>query len=353
MPIVKLIAKSKSLAFKNAFLKRLPALPNVCLRIKLTQLVQILLVANLGLMAACSSGSSSTDNAVDTVNTASENDLAVVDTSIETTDPLPQSENDNDTNELPTTADPTSDPDLITGDQANDNNEPANTGDAMDSESPALEEPVAGDVPDTTTPPENTDADPVERSPIELFLDEIRLAAGDRVVELNRRFASGEEISNEQNACLGSYEPALGVQVTELDCTAADSGLSVYGSELILQQVELSSSDACQQSLSSGSLDSCELQRASIILPVIWVPIENPAPSQIGTIRPLPDAAFSYNTTENGILQINNRSNLFAPLLCEIDIESATLLTTEQTLGNCRSQINELTSRLFEFRQGT
>ena len=324
--------------------------------------LKLLAVINFALLAACGSGGSSTEApaAGDVTDTVTESAMLsgnepVVITGNDATDPVSQPVTDTGTDaNAPTDSNQSQQNPTVTEDPTTDEvdvNDTNNATEATGGDNQNAEEPAEPDNANTVDAPVAADNNPVELSPIALFLEEIRLAAGDRVIEINQRFAGGENISPEENACLGTFEPGLGLQATALDCTDADSGLLIYESDLILQQVELLDTDACQLSLSISALDNCLLQQASMLLPVIWVPIENPAPSQIGTIRPLQDADIQYNTNNDGILQVSGRSNVFPPLFCEIDITTNALLTTDRTLGNCRSQINELSTRLFEFRQ--
>ncbi len=329
---------------------------------KLSNLLKLLIAANLLLLVACGSGGSGpTGTAADDVNnpvsdeSSAPNDPAVVVTGNNTSDPITQTPAESDAGTDTDTPQPPTDPIVIDepgSDNPSEPTEPAEENAADGGNDSTTSEPVTANNGNTVDQPADVANDLAESSPIELFLEEIRLAAGDRVIAINQRFAGGEDIPAEENACLGSFEPGLGMQVTQLDCTEADSGLLIYGSDLILQQVELSDTDSCQLSLSNSVLDNCLVQQASVILPVIWIPVENPALSQIATIRPLPDADIQFNSNNDGILTITNRSNLFPALFCEVNIASGVLLTTDRTRGNCRSQINDLTTRLFEFRQG-
>ena len=191
-----------------------------------------------------------------------------------------------------------------------------------------------------------------ESSPVGLLLDEIRLAVGDPLLALNARLSGGEFLDTDENNCLGTFDPATGQQLTQLNCAANETSLSVYASDLQLISGQFSDSADCQSAISEGNVNACRLESASMLLPIVWIPAANPAPSQIGTVFPLQGAGFEYNLSADGILVIQNMSALFQPFHCEINIDSGSLITTDATVGNCRSEVSRLTGRLFDLRVG-
>jgi len=209
------------------------------------------------------------------------------------------------------------------------------------------------------TDEDNSDASPpteepvgVETSPVGLLLDEIRLAVGDPLLGLSERLAGGELLDTDENNCLGSFDPAIGQQLTQIDCAADETSLSVYDSDLQLISGQFRDTAECQISISEGNVNACRLESASMLLPIVWIPVANPAPSQIGSITPLQGAGFEYNLSADGILVMENMSNIFLPFRCTINIDSGSLITTDDTVGNCRSEVTRITGRLFDLRVG-
>ena len=226
--------------------------------------------------------------------------------------------------------------DIADIDDGDGEGEPADITDEDTSEaSPPVEEPVN-----------------VETSPVGLLLDEIRLAVGDPLLTLSARLAGGELLDTDENNCLGSFDPAVGQQLTQIDCAADETSLTVYDSDLRLISGQFSDTAECQSAISEGNVNGCRLESASMLLPIVWIVAENPAPSQIGTPIPLQGAGFEYNLSADGILVIQDMTNLFRPFRCTINIDSGSLITTDATIGNCRSEVTRITGRLFDLREG-
>ncbi len=209
------------------------------------------------------------------------------------------------------------------------------------------------------TDEDNSEASPpieesinAESTPVGLLLDEIRQAVGDPLLSLNARLAGGELLDTDENNCLGSFDPAIGQQLTQIDCAADETSLSVYASDLQLISGQFSDTAECQSAISEGNVNGCRLESASMLLPIVWIPVANPAPSQIGSITPWQGAGFEYNLSADGILTLQDMSNIFQRFHCVINIESGSLITTDATVGDCRSQVARITGRLFDLREG-
>ena len=210
-----------------------------------------------------------------------------------------------------------------------------------------------------STPPievaDSTTDQPVETAeltPIGLLLEEVRLAASDPVNTINSTLLTGATLTPAQNDCLGTFDPAIGEQLTQIDCAPFDTSVSVFDSELQAIAVTLDPSFDCQASLLEGQTDNCTLSSADLLLPVIWVPIENPAPSQIGTVTPIDGARFEFNLEGNGRLIFENVSNIFPAFRCEVDINGGFLVETDQRRGNCEAETSRLINQLFDLRTG-
>ena len=203
-----------------------------------------------------------------------------------------------------------------------------------------------------------------ESSPVELLMGEIQLAAIDPVFQLNRKLQSGESLTELESNCLSDFDPANGQVLDSIECPAEADGASVYGSDLQIYSTTLISTEACEQFLAAASsnseqsidavsTNSCNLETAELLLPVIWIPLENSPPSQIATVMPLQGAAISYNRDGNGRILLQSVSDLFVPYSCEIDLLTMALTDEALAAGDCRQQVDRLIGRLFSLRTGT
>lgn len=307
------------------------------------------------LIVACSSsgGSAAVDDALDdpsslideqSVVTSGDEDLSAPE------DVLPQTENQDD--DLPA---------------AQAELEPTEPDSSTPSESNTSTAPDALEPPAETNSNTVTEAPPpdVELSPVELFLDEIRIAAASPLLDINRKLQTGIELNAQENNCLDGFDAATGQALTSIDCAVDEngnvSGVNIYNGEFEVTQSQLSgtASDVsaglentnCEQSLFNDHTDACQLAAAEILLPVKWVSVgDGMQPGPIASISPIQGAAISYNQNADGLLVMQNVSDLFINFYCEIDIATASLTDTALTSGDCRQQVQRLINRLFESR---
>ncbi len=200
-----------------------------------------------------------------------------------------------------------------------------------------------------------------ESSPVALLLQEIRLAATAPLLQLNRKLQSGEPLTETELDCLNDFNPANGQVLDSIACPIEDSGLSVFDSDLQIYTTSLIATQDCQQTLAEADSSSvqdrpssvtiaCRVDTAELLLPVVWVPLVNPPPSQIATVQPLQGADISYNRDGNGRLILQSVSDLFVPYRCEIDLATSTLTDEALSAGGCQQQVDRLIGRLFELR---
>ena len=192
----------------------------------------------------------------------------------------------------------------------------------------------------------------VELTPIALLLEEVRLAGADPVNTINSNLASGVTLTQAQNDCLGTFDPAVGEQLTQIDCAPFDTSVSVFDTELQAIAVSLAPSSECEASLLTGQTDNCMLSSADLLLPIIWIPIENPSPGQIATVTPIDGGRFLYNLEQDGRLIFESVGNTFVPFRCVVDIDGGFLVETEESLGNCEAETSRLINQLFALRTG-
>jgi len=188
-----------------------------------------------------------------------------------------------------------------------------------------------------------------ELSPVELLLNEIGMAARSGIDSVHAKIISGVALDETESACVGSFDAATGQTLTELDCTSAASGLSLYDGMVELRSARLVADEACLEAISQGSSSVCRLESAALQIPVEWVPLANPAPSQIASVTPTQGANIDYNQNEDGVLRLSSASDLFVEFSCAIDLVTAQLLTDASSSG-CQNQVDRIIRRLFELR---
>ena len=154
------------------------------------------------------------------------------------------------------------------------------------------------------------------------------------LLDLNARMRDGISLTDQQENCLGSFDPALGEQLLTINCeqplTSAD--VSIY-----VEQASYYDTADCHAALFDGNTNDCILQSARLSIPTQWVVIER-APDDPGTVpnRPQPIAGVEIFYALNGStnLRIENNEEAFTGTFqCDIDLVSgeANAPTTSQS----------------------
>ena len=86
------------------------------------------------------------------------------------------------------------------------------------------------------------------------------------LIDLNSRLAEGT-LTEQQDECLGAFDPAAGEQLLAMDC---EQPLATGDVALFVGEAAVYDTDECHASLFDGSTDGCQLQYASILAPALF-----------------------------------------------------------------------------------
>jgi len=167
------------------------------------------------------------------------------------------------------------------------------------------------------------------------------------LLDLNAMLTSGAELSEQQDICLGSYDPAFGEQLLAVDCARA---LATGDIALYVESASFYDTSDCNSDIFDGSTDSCVLQTARVTIPTTWIVPELPADSPPGTrLRPVPIGGMEiYYAVDNTDLRIeNNEAALTGVFRCDLDLsdQQATTVIPGQS---CADIIKKTADRLDE-----
>lgn len=214
----------------------------------------------------------------------------------------------------------------------------------IETEAPVEEPtPVETDSPGSETDVDNTEGMLIPEIEAGGDLDRLMRGLGRQtarlLLDLNTRLSEGVELTEKQETCIGSYDPAVGEQLLSFDCesnyTLADGGSPpVYSSTAAYYDRE-----DCHASLSSGNTDNCVLQRSSVSIPVEWYTPE-------GQTMPVPIAGIEIQYAVNStILRIENAAAaLGGYFLCELDLTDGN--STAAPGQSCQDIIEKAADRL-------
>lgn len=147
------------------------------------------------------------------------------------------------------------------------------------------------------------------------------------LLDLNQRVSGGVELTNQQNLCLGTFDPALGEQLLALDC---EQPLATGTADVYLQKAAFYDTTACNASLFAGSANDCVLQRARLSIHTQWV-VHPPADDSQSEAhqRPQPIAGSEiYYAIDNTLLRIDNPPDPITGVFrCDVELESTGIIT--------------------------
>jgi hypothetical protein len=87
------------------------------------------------------------------------------------------------------------------------------------------------------------------------------------LLDLNQRLSEGVQLTDQQDTCLGSFDPGAGEQLLAIDCVQA---LATGDIVAYVSGAAFYATDACHASLFDKNTDNCILQNAAITLPAKW-----------------------------------------------------------------------------------
>ncbi len=163
------------------------------------------------------------------------------------------------------------------------------------------------------------------------FQNRIQLLTGRTLIALNRKLNQGELLSDQENNCLGTYDPALGEPLLAIDC---EQPLATGNVPIFMGVAAFEDTSNCQSSLQNETADECVVDRATLQINTLFVTQDT------GTPQPEVGASVTYNI-EQGLLTINNLPDALSGIFaCQFDITTG--LPSGEQVGDCDAQLVDL-----------
>lgn len=165
------------------------------------------------------------------------------------------------------------------------------------------------------------------------------------ILDLNARLSEGSELSEQQNECLGSYDPALGQQLLAINCAQS---LATGDVPIFVEQASYYDTPECNAAVFNGDVSNCFLQSARISIgpefrtsePSTDTTVNGPNGAQL--IAAGVEIFYAINSTN---LRIENAENpLTGAFQCDIDL-SNNGTNASPTGQSCTSTINLAANR--------
>lgn len=158
------------------------------------------------------------------------------------------------------------------------------------------------------------------------------------MVDMNQKLQSGEFLSDVENQCLGSYDPAIGEAAMGLDCGEERLALINTAQPLYLYEGTLAATNDCNAGLLGLDAGNCYLVSANVMVPVEWTT------PNIGLPQPFPSGSADFNTSDSNLNLASLPSAPTVQYQCTISLSDGSIT---QALGNgCNTPLNDLTQRL-------
>lgn len=306
-------------------------------------------------LAGCSSGSSSPADSTVSANTA--------DTQAPADDQAGLNDNDNSENDSSDASD--TEQGAGTENSVDTSLPQDNQSDSEDSQPTDQTETVPNTVdqnPDANTDTENPndsvasgEADPLDNgeatdtpsadTPIGAFSSRVRVLTLRTLVGLSQSLSQGELLSDQQQQCLGSYEPGFGEPLMAISC---DTALATGSVPIYASIASVNDTPECRASLQSavaegidvdkGFTTACTVNQAKLTVRTRWnLPDVGPGQPQ----RPQPDAGaeVSYAIDGNQLRLENLADRLSGVFNCQFD-----LMTGESTSSACDDELLRITN---------
>lgn len=161
---------------------------------------------------------------------------------------------------------------------------------------------------------------------------------GATLLDLNAGLREGRDLTDQQQRCLGAFDPAFGEPLLAVDCERA---LATEPYALYVGLGAFAPTEACRASLASETTDDCVLVAADVLARTDFVPQPPPA-----LPRPDPGSGVVMRfSIDDGVFEV--RRDPDAPLpgfRCGYDIVSAAALTTN--LGDCDATLRDVAAHV-------
>ena len=181
----------------------------------------------------------------------------------------------------------------------------------------------------------------VSGSDLERLINALTQQAAFTLLDLNSSISQGEELTEQQEECLGTFEEGFGQPLLAISCSQA---LATGDIALFVSDAAFYDTATCNESVALGNADGCILQTMDVLIDTTFT---SPAS---GLPRPLfAGAQVGYAIDDSTTLAIESTPDeLTGAFLCQIDLENGGS-TAPISSTNCDELIadvaNEIESR--------
>lgn len=159
------------------------------------------------------------------------------------------------------------------------------------------------------------------------------------LIDLNEKLQSGEQFSDAESDCLGSFEPAVGDALLSIECNTGSVPLVNGVFSLFLLEAGVAQTAACNDGLLALDGSACRLTKADILIPVEWTSPDNGLPT------PYPNGMVEFNLSPDS-LDINSLPNsVTANFDCSFNFATGNA-TSGTSNENCASALDGLARRV-------
>ncbi len=161
----------------------------------------------------------------------------------------------------------------------------------------------------------------------------IKKLNGRTLIALNQSLSQGEMLSEQQEQCLGTYDPAIGDPLLAIDC---EQPLATGEVPIFSSIASFSDTPECRASLQNANADACSIDQAEMTInPIFTVPeTGRPLLKQAG-------AMLSYNIEQDRLVLENLTPALGGMFFCEYDLTNGNAIDGDPG-GNCYNQVNRI-----------
>ena len=181
------------------------------------------------------------------------------------------------------------------------------------------------------------------------LLDGIHRQVEATLLDLNQRLSSGILLTDQQNQCLGSFDPGVGESLTMINC---EQPLATDDIAIFVERASFFNTSACQEDLFNGRGNNCTVMQARITLPTTFeVTEDNEGGDIFVPQRPQPVAgAEIFFAIEGTQLRVeNNPSSLTGVFRCDYDLETG-LADGNSPISSCDEIISSIADRFDTLR---
>ena len=257
------------------------------------------------LLGACSSSS-------DPTSSESDNDIPMTPGDQQSDEPDPTPIEPIDDPQMPVDGPATDDPQQPPG--GNPEPEPTPTPDPGEEPDPEPNpEPDTDPMPGIPNVPDILIPNVSEGSDLDRLINGVNRQASRTILDLVQRLSEGT-LTDQQNDCLGAYDPAVGEALLSISCEQA---LATGDVALYVGEAAFYDTQACRASVFEGNSAECQLQRASVTIRTEWIVPGNGLPPQ-----PIPGMQINYALDGTSLRVENTVDMLSGAFRCDIELST-------------------------------